>query len=311
MKKNNTLVSIMIPVYNAESFIAECIDSILCQSYKNIELIIGDDFSTDNTVSVVESYLKIDDRIKFIKNNKNLGITRNCNNILLSCRGNYVVLFAGDDVMLPGKIEKQLKFMLENSELSMSYHSVELFQSETNKTIEYTDDKFKFRNVYSIIEKMGIPGPMSIMVKTSALPEGFFNDNFKYVSDWILQIEIAINGPIGYFEGVWCRYRKYGVNNGKNLNSYEDEFPKALFYIENRYPTYPGIKKSCKKGYARYLIGKAYRIYSQNKDEGINIALNAFKVRSTPLYLASYLILKTGIKLNTLQHFRKYIRKII
>src|SRR3990167_10551260 len=102
------LVSISIPTYNCADFIRECLDSIIQQEYSNFEIIISDDASTDNTQIILSEYLqKYPDMIKLNINPHNLGISKNSNVILSFCKGKYVAMFAGDDVMLPGKIGSQ------------------------------------------------------------------------------------------------------------------------------------------------------------------------------------------------------------
>ena len=86
----NPLVSVFMPTFNQEGLVAESIESVITQDYDNWELIIGDDFSSDNTYEVVQSYAeKFPDQIKPFRNEKNLGVTANCNRILKRCKGKY------------------------------------------------------------------------------------------------------------------------------------------------------------------------------------------------------------------------------
>ncbi len=107
------LVSIIMPSYNTEKFISETIDSVLTQTYTNWELIIVDDCSTDNTDEVVKSFLS-DDRIKYIKNEKNSGAAFSRNRALCEAKGKWIAFLDSDDVWLPEKLEKQIAFMEKN-----------------------------------------------------------------------------------------------------------------------------------------------------------------------------------------------------
>ncbi len=109
----NELVSIIMPSYNTAKFISETIYSVLTQTYTNWELIIVDDCSTDNTDEVVKSFLS-DDRIKYIKNEKNSGAAFSRNRALCEAKGKWIAFLDSDDLWLPEKLEKQIAFMEKN-----------------------------------------------------------------------------------------------------------------------------------------------------------------------------------------------------
>jgi glycosyltransferase involved in cell wall biosynthesis len=105
---NSGKVSIIMPAYNAEQFIASAIESVLGQTYKNIELIVIDDKSSDMTPEVIQRYSDADPRLIFVKNPKNLGISGATNVGLRIATGSYVAFQDNDDIMLPEKVEQCL-----------------------------------------------------------------------------------------------------------------------------------------------------------------------------------------------------------
>lgn len=107
------LVSIIMPSYNTGKYIANSIESVQAQTYTNWELILVDDCSTDDTDEVVESYLS-DQRIIYIKNEKNSGAAFSRNRALREAKGKWVAFLDSDDLWIPEKLEKQIKFMKEN-----------------------------------------------------------------------------------------------------------------------------------------------------------------------------------------------------
>lgn len=113
------LVSIIMPSYNTAGYIGETINSVLKQSYANWELIIVDDCSPDNTDEVVESYLS-DTRIKYLKNEKNSGAAVSRNKALREAKGSWIAFLDSDDLWMPDKLEKQVKFM-EKTGVHFSY----------------------------------------------------------------------------------------------------------------------------------------------------------------------------------------------
>lgn len=111
--KDYGLVSIITPTWNCAHFICETIRSVQSQKYQNWEMIISDDCSTDNTEEMIAPYLKVDSRIKYICNKKNLGAAITRNNALKVAKGKWIAFLDSDDLWLPEKLEKQLKFMIE------------------------------------------------------------------------------------------------------------------------------------------------------------------------------------------------------
>lgn len=107
----NDLVSVIMPAYNSEKYIAESIKSVLAQTYQNWELIIVDDCSTDKTKEIVKSFS--DSRIKFFKNNTNSGVDITRNKAISEASGRWFAFLDSDDIWKPDKLEKQLEFMID------------------------------------------------------------------------------------------------------------------------------------------------------------------------------------------------------
>jgi len=108
------LVSVVMPAYNREKYIEESIKSILNQTYNNFEFIIVDDGSTDDTEKIINTYKDKDNRIVYIKNEKNMGISKTRNRGMDEAKGKYIAIMDSDDISLPERLEKQVKYMEEN-----------------------------------------------------------------------------------------------------------------------------------------------------------------------------------------------------
>lgn len=119
MSSNSPLISVLIPVYNVESFVEEAMLSICNQTYRNIEIIIVDDCSTDNTYKIVEDLAKKDKRIKLFKNSKNSKIVKTLNFALNQASGDFISRMDGDDISSPQRLEKQLNFLLKNEQFHL------------------------------------------------------------------------------------------------------------------------------------------------------------------------------------------------
>lgn len=106
------LVSIIVPVYNAERYVAKTIESVLNQTFTDYELILINDCSTDNSLEIIEPYLK-DERIRLINNETNLRAAKSRNKGIDLAQGRYIAYIDADDLWLPEKLSEQLKFMKE------------------------------------------------------------------------------------------------------------------------------------------------------------------------------------------------------
>ena len=137
------LVSIVMPSYNCEEFIAESIESVLNQTYSQWELLIVDDCSSDKTVQIAQKYADSDDRIKILKNSKNSGAAISRNYALREAKGRWIAFLDSDDLWVSTKLERQIKFMKEND-----YH----FSFTAYTQIDENGDELRIR----------ITGPRSV-----------------------------------------------------------------------------------------------------------------------------------------------------
>lgn len=115
MKKNDVLVSVIMPAYNCERVIIEAINSVIFQTYENWELLVLDDGSKDNTLLIIESFTKKDSRIKALPNEKNKGVSATRNRGIEHAKGDWIAFLDSDDIWEQSKLEKQVKVINEYS----------------------------------------------------------------------------------------------------------------------------------------------------------------------------------------------------
>ena len=113
-------ISVIMSVYNGETYLAEAIESVINQTYKNWELIIINDCSTDSTGEILAGFFARDERIKVHTNEVNLKLPASLNKALSLCEGKYIARMDADDICLPKRLEKQYRFMEENSDIALS-----------------------------------------------------------------------------------------------------------------------------------------------------------------------------------------------
>lgn len=158
------LVSIIMPSWNTGNYIAESIESVLNQTYKNWELLIVDDCSTDNTDSVVASF--DDKRIRYFKNKKNSGAALTRNRAIRKANGEWIAFLDSDDLWSPEKLEKQVKFMNDNGYV-FSYHDFVKIDEKSKPLNVYVSgpDVVTKRKMYNY----GYPGCLTFMYSAKAM----------------------------------------------------------------------------------------------------------------------------------------------
>lgn len=209
------LVSIAIITYNQREFLRECIESCLAQDYPSFEIVVADDFSSDGTQIMLREYEKKYPNLFVLRLSEvNQGITPNSNAAHFACSGKYIAWMGGDDLMLPGKMLKQVEFMELNPSCSICYHNLDVFDSDSNKTLFFFNETLKLNgDVRTSIREGTFNGACSSLVRTAKTPKHGFNNTLPVASDWLYWVETLANGgTINYIDEVLGRYRRHSNN---------------------------------------------------------------------------------------------------
>lgn len=201
----NIKLQVLLPVYNAEEFLAETLDSILNQSYSNFELIILDDASNDGSTQILSSYIHQDPRIRLIVNDRNQGILA-CRNALLDIASAEFVAFAdADDVYHPERLEKQIKFLKLNSEIIVVGCSFS-FMGELSGTVRLPIEHHVIMNQMTLINV--IPNP-AVMLRLKPFNELAIrcDSNFKGAADYLMWKQVGSLGKLANLPDVLFKYR--------------------------------------------------------------------------------------------------------
>jgi len=129
-------VSILIPVYNRKKIILQTLNSAVNQTYKNIEIIVVDNKSTDNTFEVVKEFAKYHPNVRVYQNEENIGPVRNWRKCLDYATGEYVKILWSDDLIAPTFIEKTLQFLVDQGDVGFVFTGTEIFNDDTGMRIK-------------------------------------------------------------------------------------------------------------------------------------------------------------------------------
>lgn len=248
------LISVLMPVFNVEPFVAQAVESILNQSYKNFEFIIVDDCSSDATLSICRHYAENDSRIKLFRNESNLGIAKTLNFALSNAGGKYVVRMDGDDVSVPDRLERMKQYLDEHKEISLVGTSTITIDSDGNE-----------------VGRTPFPSDWDLILKNSCLrtPVAHIWMTYKSVYDALGGYRLV--APTEDYDFVLrCITSGYKVSNISDFYAYKVRVNRAgnstntygIKKLKSHSYTVKNYKERLKKGSDNFSV-EAYQKYLQ------------------------------------------------
>jgi glycosyltransferase involved in cell wall biosynthesis len=227
-------VSILIPTYNYAHYIGEAIESALQQTYTDFELIIVDDQSADNTDEVVARYLG-DTRVRYYKNEKNLGLVGNFNEALRYARGEYIKYLLADDRLYPEVLEKFVNILDTHRGVSLVTSNRESFGTVTKqRKLPLTHLQPGKAVIFeSLKEGAGnwIGEPTTVMFRRSALAAGGFSDEYLCLVDWEMWLRLLMTGDCYIFPENLSAFRTHANQASRLiLQNFRFTFEEYWFY---------------------------------------------------------------------------------
>lgn len=222
-------ITVLLPVYNCEKYIIECIDSILCQTYSNYELLIIDDCSIDTTVALIQKYN--DDRIKLTIKEKNTGYTESLNWGIENAKGKYIARMDGDDICIPTRFEEQIKILEDNSDVFVCGGWAKIIGKDRYKKAPETNDQI-FRE---LMYKNPIVHP-TVMFRKEVFENYKYDKNFEPAEDYNLWTRLIFNYNFYNIQKTLIYYREHEFNVSKQKTILQQE--KTL---ESKYYFYEKI----------------------------------------------------------------------
>lgn len=231
-------VSIGLPVYNGEKFLPQALDSLLVQTFKDFELIISDNASTDGTEEICLSYTARDRRIRYFRNEKNLGIVKNFNRVFELSSGAYFKWHSADDLCAPDLLEKCKAILDRHPEVVLCYPKTQIID-ERGAVIRQYDDGLDLRfpsvsdRFHQLISKLGLCNVQYGLIRSSILRRTKLFGNY-IASDIVFLAELALHGQ--FFEiSEYLFFRRFHPRASSSITTLEkvQEFydPKSVGQI--------------------------------------------------------------------------------
>lgn len=207
---SNPLVSVIMPVYNAEQYIKQAVESILNQTYQKFEFIIVDDASTDSTSKILKDFQKKDRRITLISNKANLGVTKSLNKAVAKALGKYIVRMDADDWSYPERFALQVDLMEHHPDVVVSGSYIEVCDKDlkTKYIRKYHLDDTSIRK--HIFRYSPFAHPATIW-KAQVLKRERYNERIETCQDYELYFRV---GKIGRFMNLNKSLLKLRIHEG-------------------------------------------------------------------------------------------------
>lgn len=184
------LITVIMPAYNADRFIADAIRSVQAQTHSNWELLILDDGSKDRTCAVALDFAQQDDRICLLKNEKNMGVARTRNRGFDLCRGSFVALLDADDVWHADKLEKQLRRLVESgADFAYSSYAIVDLAGKKTKADYLVPGEVSFRELL----KENVIGCSAVLLRAELLKDYRFLPDYSH-EDYVLWLQLLRDG---------------------------------------------------------------------------------------------------------------------
>ncbi|MGL5633635.1 MAG: glycosyltransferase [Sarcina sp.] len=209
------MISVIMPVYNGEKHIKVSIESIIKQTYQNLELLVIDDGSTDKTKEIVMNFE--DNRIKyFYQSNSGQAVAKNLG--IENAVGDYIAFIDSDDIYIEMKLELQKKYLEDNKNIGCVYTNIEVFEDNKGNYILSSEVEFSKREDFlaSILFRQIVPNPIALMIKKESLGSIRFDKKYRYAEDYKFTIELAKQMSFGYLDKNLYLYRRHDSNVTNN-----------------------------------------------------------------------------------------------
>ncbi len=223
------LVSIIVTTYNGEKYLQQQLMSIKSQSCKNIEIIICDDASTDNTKNIILQFAKNNSNVSYYFNETNIGVNKNFELGFLKAKGDFIAISDQDDIWLPTKIEKQIK-MFSNDNIVLAHTTSARFKGSNfpAKTYKKSTKLFEGNDVRKLLLRNSVSGH-NMIFRINLLKYILPIPNNIYYDWWIVQTA-ACNGYVAASQRVLAFQRVHETNvtvkaritDNQHVNEYEE-----------------------------------------------------------------------------------------
>jgi len=205
-------ISVLMPVYNAEKYLAEAVESVLNQTFQDFEFIIIDDGSNDYSLEIIRKYALIDSRIKFFSH-ENKGLVDTLNEGIDVSKGKYIARMDADDVCLPFRFEKQHEYLESNNDAVVVGSRIMLIDEDGDYLCAmvniFSHEDIDFSHINNLTAGAGVVHPTAIIRRDALVQVGGYNQRYKDAEDIDVWLKLAEIGKIHNLNEILLNYRQH------------------------------------------------------------------------------------------------------
>lgn len=319
------LVSILIPSFNHEEYISDCLESILDLTYPRIEVLISDDCSKDGTMEIINSYKermeKRAERLIINQNQNNMGVCKNVNLIWKLAKGDYYKFIASDDILLPDSVSKLVDYM-ESHKICNFVHAnafaieagIHYPLQKADYTVLHSDKNMDGTNLTNrLLICNTIVAPSVMVSKQTKDKYGYYDEQLGF-EDWEYWLRVSVGGTIGYLDEVVAGYRILENSLSRYGSEEYDKRKKYLFTVIKIFSRYSKFanKDICKQMLSHYWaeayclkdINLIKTVRYETKKCGVRIELK-YRLKGYVMILGIYKIIPKNIQIQLRKIFEK------
>ena len=298
MDTSKPLVSVFIVTYNSSDYIIEALESVRNQTYQNIELVVSDDCSSDDTLAKVKEWIDQNKgrfiRTEVVETPVNTGIPANYNRAVRACKGEWLKMMDGDDLILPNCIEDNVKYVLKNPNAHIVFSNMYLFKGKNRDKVEGKNFNSRRRLFFEkdaksqmiCLLKGNILPSQTCFILASILKDNCYDERYRLLEDYPMWLKLSQMGErFFYFDDCTAMYRISDSVSSSKKNLY------SVSYMD-----------VCKQHYIDIVLplikqNNASEAYNQNQRKYMmyNVCLSVLKNRRNFLTIPFYWLFRVFI----------------
>lgn len=312
------LVSAVVLCYNHAAFVRECLEGVKAQNYPNLELIINDDASRDDSVSVIEDWLKENSgiRCRFLRHQANQGLCRSLNNALALTTGKYFCGIAADDVWLPGKLINQVALLERLPDKVGVVFSDALRIDENGEPLPPSFLEATMRNcqltaipegnIHLALWRANFVAPMTTLIRRECFGRVGVFDESKFAEDWDMWLRLSRCYEFAYVPEPCAKYRKVttSICNAQLDRLLDDENHTCLKHLRTG-----NLDEAGRAAATDRIYNLAICSYERRTSKHRRNLLHALRFRATPGLLLRSVFALCRIRPDHFARFRRFLQK--
>jgi glycosyltransferase involved in cell wall biosynthesis len=279
------LVSVVIASYNMARYMALAVESALNQTYRNVEVLVIDDGSTDDTPAVIARF-SVDDRVRYISQ-RNRGQAAAKNRGIRAARGDYIAFLDADDYWAPERLALQVPLLMQSNKTGVVYSRLRYIDEAGNESSISDNELFRGKVSGALFVRNFIAFGTSLVRRECFERMGGFDESLRMGIDYDLWLRISTEYDFDYIDRPLLYYRRW---SGQMSNDTMARYLNGIQIMTRFLEKYPGLidKQTQDEGWAHVYVGFGYCVWEAERSRGSGMRMFARALRYKPTYFPAW-----------------------